>query len=114
MDAAELAALLEQSMIEGSIDLREREAIEGVMRLRRLRVRDVMTPRVDMAFVYVDSDDSEIVATSTRARLTHLPVVGRHVDEVVGILSLKRYLLTTPRPTRAECMEPPRFVPELA
>jgi CBS domain containing-hemolysin-like protein len=114
VDAAELAALLEQSAREGSIDVREREAIEGVMRLRRLRVRDVMTPRVDMAFVYVDSDDSEIVATSTRARLTHLPVVGRHVDEVVGILSLKRYLLTTPRPTRAECMEPPRFVPELA
>ena len=114
VDAAELAALLEQSAREGSIDVREREAIEGVMRLRRLRVRDVMTPRVDMAFMYVDSEDSEIVSTSTRARLTHLPVVGRHVDEVVGVLSLKRYLLTTPRPTRAECMEPPRFVPELA
>lgn len=114
VDAAELAALLEQSAREGSIDIREREAIEGVMRLRRLRVRDVMTPRVDMAFAYVDSDDSEIVEASTRARLSHLPVVGRHVDEVVGILQLKRYLLSSPRPTRAECLEPPRFVPELA
>ena len=114
VDAAELAALLEQSAREGSIDLREREAIEGVMRLRRLRVRDVMTPRVDMAFVYADSDEGEIVAASAKSRLTHLPVVGRDVDEVLGILQLKRYLLPASRPPRSECIEPPRFVPELA
>jgi len=114
VDAGELAALLAQSAQEGSIDIREREAIEGVLRLRRLRVRDVMTPRVDMAFVYTDSDDSEIVARSSRARLTHLPVVGLDVDDVRGVLQLKRYLLSTPRPPRGECTEPARFVPELA
>jgi CBS domain containing-hemolysin-like protein len=114
VDAAELAALLEQSAREGSIDLREREAIEGVMRLRRLRVRDVMTPRVDMALVAADAEDHEIVETATRARLTHLPVVGRDVDDVVGVLQLKRYLLASPRPPRSECIEPARFVPDLA
>lgn len=114
VDAAELAALLEQSAREGSIDLREREAIEGVMRLRRLRVRDVMTPRVDMAFVTSDADDVEILATATKARLTHLPIVGRDVDDVVGVMQLKRYLLASPRPPRAECIEPARFVPDIA
>jgi CBS domain containing-hemolysin-like protein len=114
VDSAELAALLEQSAREGSIDLREREAIEGVMRLRRLRVRDVMTPRVDMAFVTSDAEDREIVETAARVRLTHLPVVGNDVDDVVGILQLKRYLLASPRPPRRECIEPARFVPELA
>ena len=114
VDATELAALLEQSAQEGAIDVREREAIEGVLRLRRLRVRDVMTPRVDMAFVYTDSDDAEIVARSSSARLTHLPVVGLDVDDVRGILQLKRYLLANPRPPRGECIEPARFVPELA
>ncbi len=114
VDPDELAALLEQSAREGSIDSREREAIEGVMRLRRLRVRDVMTPRVDMSFVASDDDDSEIVAVCTRARLTHLPIIGRDVDDVVGVLQLKRYLLAADRPARAECIEPARFVPELA
>jgi CBS domain containing-hemolysin-like protein len=114
VDGAELAALLEQSAREGSIDLREREAIEGVMRLRRLRVRDVMTPRVDMALVAADAEDREIVETATRARLTHLPVIGRDVDDVVGVLQLKRYLLASPRPPRSECIEPARFVPDLA
>jgi putative hemolysin len=114
VDSAELAALLEQSAKEGSIDLREREAIEGVMRLRRLRVRDVMTPRVDMAFVHSDAEDAEIVAAATRARLTHMPVVGRDVDDVIGVLQLKRYLLPVQRPPRAECMDSPKYVPELA
>jgi len=114
VDAAELAALLEQSAREGAIDLREREAIEGVMRLRRLRVKDVMTPRVDMTHVDVDADDATVVQACTRARLTHLPVVGRDVDDVRGILQVKRYLLSAPRLARAECIEAPRFVPELA
>ena len=114
VDAAELAALLEQSAHAGAIDVREREAIEGVMRLRRLRVRDVMTPRVDMAYVHGDSDDAEILACATAARLTHLPIVGHDVDEVRGILQLKRYFLPKDRPSRAECIEAARFVPELA
>ena len=114
VDAAELAALLEQSAREGAIDLREREAIEGVMRLRRLRVRDVMTPRVDMWSVRASSDEQEIRRVATEARLTHLPVVGRDVDDMLGILQLKKYLLATQRPPKSECMEPARFVPELA
>ena len=114
VDAAELAALLEQSAHAGAIDVREREAIEGVMRLRRLRVRDVMTPRVDMAYVHGDSDDAEILACATAARLTHLPIVGHDVDDVRGILQLKRYFLQKDRPSRAECIESARFVPELA
>ena len=114
VDSAELAALLEQSAREGAIDLREREAIEGVLRLRRLRVRDVMTPRVDMWSVRAGADEAEIRRVATEARLTHLPVVGRDVDEILGILELKKYLLPAQRPPRADCMEPPRFVPELA
>ena len=114
VDSAELAALLEQSAQEGAIDLREREAIEGVMRLRRLRVRDVMTPRVDMWSVRPDDDEWEVRRIATEARLTHLPVIGRDVDEILGVLELKKYLLPAQRPARAECMEPARFVPELA
>jgi CBS domain containing-hemolysin-like protein len=114
VDSAELAALLEQSAREGAIDVREREAIEGVMRLRRLRVRDVMTPRVDMWSVHARADEAEIRRVATEARLTHLPVIGRDVDEILGILQLKKYLRPAQRPARAECIEPARFVPELA
>ena len=114
VDAAELATLLEQSARAGAIDVREREAIEGVMRLRRMRVKDVMTPRVDMAFVRVDDDEETIRKVATEARLTHLPVVGDDVDDVRGILQLKKYLLPRLRPARQQCTESARFVPEIA
>ena len=114
LDATELAALLEQSAREGSIDLREREAIEGVLRLRRLRVRDVMTPRVDMRSAFLDASDDEILAVAAGARLTHLPLVGDGPDDVRGVLDLKRYFLPARRPVRASCVQPPRYVPELA
>lgn len=114
LDATELAALLEHSAREGSIDMREREAIEGVLRLRRLRVRDVMTPRVDMRSAWVDASDEEILAVAASARLTHLPLVGDGPDDVRGILDLKRYFLPARRPARASCVLPPRYVPELA
>jgi len=114
VNAAELAALLAQSASEGSIDVGERDAIEGVMRLRKLRVRDVMTPRVDMSSIQMDATDTDIVDAATIARLTHIPVVGRDVDDIVGILDLKRYFLAAVRPSRTECIDIPRFVPELA
>jgi putative hemolysin len=114
VDASELAALLAQSAHEGAIDVREREAIEGVMRLRRLRVRDVMTPRVDMAWIDSTMDDAEVLALATRRRLTHLPVVGDSVDQIRGILDLKRWMLPARRLLRSECVTPARFVPELA
>ncbi len=114
VDEAELAALLAQSADEGSIDLREREALEGVMRLRRLRVRDVMTPRVDMAWVGLTDGDGDVSSTAARARLTHLPVAGDGIDDIRGILDLKRYFLPVERPPRAACIDAVRFVPELA
>jgi putative hemolysin len=114
VDASELAALLAQSAHEGAIDVREREAIEGVMRLRRLRVRDVMTPRVDMAWIDHAMNDAEVLALATRRRLTHLPVVDDSVDRVRGILDLKRWMLSARKVSRSECVSPARFVPELA
>ncbi len=47
-----------------------------------------------------------------RFSLQHLRLVGYGLLAVWGSEVVN--LLTTPRPTRAECMEPPRFVPELA
>ena len=114
VDANELAALLLQSAAEGSIDVREREALAGVMRLRTMRVRDVMTPRVDMVVLPVEADDAAIERASVATRLSHVPLSGDGPDEIAGILDVKRFLIPIDRPPRAGCVEPPRYVPDLA
>lgn len=112
----ELAAILEQSGAAGIIDADEQQLLRGVFELRRLRVRDVMTPRVDMAWLESKSTRDRIAQTAAARRLTRLPVAGRGVDDIVGILDVKRYLLdkrgaATPI---EDHLRRPRFVPELA
>lgn len=112
----ELAAVLEHSEAAGIIDADEQQVLRGVFELRRLRVRDVMTPRVDMAWIESKASRDLIAQTVAARRLTRLPVAGRGVDDIVGILDVKRYLLdrrgaATPIDDH---LRPPRFVPELA
>ncbi|HMN95138.1 MAG TPA: CNNM domain-containing protein [Phycisphaerales bacterium] len=114
--AEELAALLSQSGEQGVIDSEEQRLLRQVVRLRRLRVRDVMTPRMRMETVRTTSARSEVVAISRRFRFTRLPVHRGDLDEIVGLLPVKTYLLD-PRGGRTpieEFMERPLYVPEIA
>jgi len=113
----ELAALLEQSNAAGVIDADEQQVLRGVFSLKDLRVRDIMTPRVDMHAVSLDADRTTVAELAGRARLTRLPVCGeRGADDIVGVLQVKRYLLD-PRGAATplgDWIRPARFVPELA
>lgn len=116
LSPAELAAMLEQSGAAGVIDADEQRVLRGVFELRRLRVRDVMTPRVDMAWVESNATRAEIIELVRVHRLTRIPVVGKGVDDVVGIVHVKRYLLDPRRDATpiTDYVRRPRFVPELA
>ncbi len=116
LSAAELGAMLSQSGAAGVIDADEQQVLRGVFELRRLRVRDVMTPRVDMAWIASTATRDEIMDLVASHRLTRLPVAGRGIDDVMGFLQVKRYLLD-PRGANAPIVEHlrrPEFVPELA
>ncbi len=114
LSRAELAALLDISARSGSIDAAEQGVLEGVVRLRRLRVRDVMTPRVDMAWLDLGAKESEVLSAAGEFRLTHFPIVGEGVDDVRGILQVKSWLLSQPRRSIADSLEVVHFIPELA
>ncbi len=116
LSAVELAAMLEQSGAAGVLDADEQQVLRGVFELRRLRIRDVMTPRVDMAWIESTASRSEVVDLVRTHRLTRLPVMGNGIDDVVGVLQIKRYLLD-PRGDATplnEYLRRPRFVPEIA
>jgi putative hemolysin len=116
IDPDALAVMLEQSGEAGVIDADEQRVLRGVFELRRLRVRDVMTPRVDMAWIESTATRVEVVALAREHRLTRLPVMGQGIDDVIGILPLKRYLLD-PRGDATpivEYLRRVRFVPEVA
>lgn len=116
----ELEALLEQHARFGVIDETERRILAGVVALGTSRVRDVMTPRVDVEWLRDDMTDDRILEAVGRTRASVLPLCRESPDnEVLGVLSAHRYFAARDagRP-RAEAMhaatDPPVFVPETA
>jgi putative hemolysin len=116
LDEEELTALLEISSRQGVIDADEQRLLRDVFNMGRLRVRDVMTPRVRMKAIPLHGQRDEVIELVRETRLHRLPVYRRNMDDIVGILPVKPYLLAShKRKVRIKrLLEKPRFVPHVA
>jgi putative hemolysin len=112
----EWRSLLDISGEEGTIDEAEHRMLREVVSMRRLRVRDVMTPRVEMIALPSNTTRATVVDVARTHRLTKIPLYGKDLDDVVGLLHLRRYLLDDEAtlPTDHAVMTPMRYVPEVA
>jgi putative hemolysin len=116
LDDEELRELLTVSGREGVIDPEEQRMLGEVLALSRLKVRDVMTPRVRMAAVAEDATRDDVIELVREARRTQAPVYRGNLDHIVGMLHVKRFALDPDirAVTDPEVMTPPHFVPEVA
>lgn len=93
----------------------EREMIDGVLRLADRRVRAIMTPRQEVAWIDENAEREEIAEQLTRHRASRFPVCRETIDNPVGIVQMKDLAsaLLQGEPVRlADCMVPPLIVPE--
>ncbi|UCD76536.1 MAG: HlyC/CorC family transporter [Phycisphaerales bacterium] len=112
----ELDTLLDVSGREGAIDAHEQRILQEVLDWGKLKVRDVMTPRVHIQAAEVNAANEEVMRLAEETRLTKFPVYEEDIDHIVGLLHVKRYLLDAPgseAPLRNH-ISPVRFVPEIA
>ena len=74
-----------------------------------------MVHRTDMEMIWLDDSDEEIVNTIRESGLSRFPVCGEDVDDIIGILNTRQYLLNArevqPKPLK-ELLRPVFFVPE--
>lgn len=116
----ELGALLDLSAREGAIAEDEQRLLGDVVGLGQTRVRDVMTPRVSMAWVSDAASPARIRDAVQASGLTELPVFRHSLDGgPLGLLDVKRYLPAaeaSPKapPKVAPFLLRPLFVPETA
>lgn len=92
----ELDSLLEQSKRKGVLDPSEQQVLEQVLELSRLKVRDLMTPRVDMVGFDLAHDPAELIDLIRRSRVRHIPAYEGDPDHVAGILYARQVLLHRP------------------
>ena len=97
----------------------EQELLESVDEFGETIVREVMVPRIDMASVQASDSLAKAMKVFLTRGYSRLPVLGKNVDDVIGVLYLKdvtRVLLedskSMEKVTSAEKARTPLFVPE--
>jgi putative hemolysin len=110
---AELGTLLEGADEEGVMNARESRLVQRILDFSKRRVGEIMTPRVDVTAAPANSDRARLETLVTRARHSRIPIYERTIDEVVGYLKVRDFLLDPDRPLRALILPVP-VVPESA
>ena len=113
--ADEIMAMVEEGEESGAIEQNEKELIENIFEFNSMTADDVMRHRTDMVALALDDDDETILETIQSSGLSRFPVYQEDIDDVVGILSTRDYLLNRsqkePQPLE-KLLRPAYFVPQ--
>ena len=85
----ELRTIVDVSHKEGVLESEERKMITNVVDFGDSLAKDVMVPRIDMAFVDIDLSYDELVQVFSEDKFSRMPVIDGSSDNVVGIINLK-------------------------
>jgi putative hemolysin len=116
LNSDELDALIELSGRDGVIDSHEHELLREVIRIRELRVSDVMVPRVDMPMVTMDVPRTDLLELIDATRSSYVVVRAQEGDHVVGLLKVRDYLMSagSTDTLMERHLQQAHYVPELA
>jgi putative hemolysin len=110
-----ILAMVEEGEESGAIQSAEKELIENVFEFDTMTARDVMVHRTDVVALSVEDEEAIIIDTIRQSGLSRFPVYQGDVDDIIGVLSTREYLLNFhqehPKPLR-ELLRPAYFVPE--
>ena len=111
----EIRMMIDLGGQKGTIDQEEQEWIENVFRFDDISVREAMTRTADVEAFSLKATDEEIIHTIRETGLSRYPVYDEDVNDIVGILNARDFLLERgaehPRSLK-ELLRTPYFVPE--
>ncbi len=85
----ELEIFFEESTKEGVLEKEDKEMIESVIDFSDTLVKEIMTPRVDMIYVNINTNLNELVKTINKNKKSRYPVISDRIDNIEGIILLK-------------------------
>lgn len=111
----EIRMMVDIGSESGAIEQDERTMIENIFEFNNSTAVDVMVHRIDVIAIQVDSTDEQILRTIRESGLSRFPVYGERMDDIIGILNTRDFLLNThakPRKTLRQLLRKPYMVPE--
>ena len=88
----ELYDIIEDMTEEGSLDEEQGELISSALQFGEVTVENVLTPRVDLIAVDIRSSHEEILECIKGANHSRLPVYESSIDNIIGILQIRKYI----------------------
>ncbi len=111
----EIRMMVDMADESGAIETTEKEMIENIFEFNNLTAEDVMTHRKDVSAIWVDEEWDTILKTIRETGLSRFPVYGEDMDDIIGTLNTRVFLLNMqvekPKSIR-EMIRDAYFVPE--
>lgn len=111
----EIRLMVESGEESGAIQSGEKELIENIFEFDDITAEEIMVHRTDMTVLWLEDTPEEILNTIQNSGLSRFPVCGEDMDDIIGILSTRDYLLNAqkaqPQPIKA-LLRSVYFVPE--
>jgi len=107
----ELQAIVEVAAREQAVSTDESDMLVDILQLGELKVREVMTPRVEIVGCDLATPTRVALVVFRRSRATKILAYEGNMDNVAGVVYAKAALLNPDRPL-SELVRPVYYVPE--
>ena len=111
----EIRMIVDKGSEQGTIEQDEHEWIQNVFEFNDIDAEDVMTREPKVVALSAEAEKDEVLKTIHDSGLSRYPVYGEDLNDVLGILNARDYLLNLTRKkprTMRELLRPAYFVPE--
>ena len=114
----ELYDIIEDMTDDGSLKADTGELVHSALEFGDVTVGSILTPRVDMAAIEITKKRGELLPIIKQQRHSRLPVYEGSIDNIVGILQIRRYikacLASEGEPELRALLEEPYFIHQSA
>lgn len=87
----ELKYIIEEIQVEGVLEKQEGKLVQSALDFDEITVSQVLTPRVDIVAIDVNSAIEEIKDIFITERYSRIPVFEKNIDNIVGVLHEKDF-----------------------
>jgi CBS domain containing-hemolysin-like protein len=116
MSREEMAAVAEIGKADGTLLTQETRVIQNLLRLNKIRAKDVLTPRSVLLAFQKDKTVQETVEKHSPIRFSRIPVYDKDLDDITGIVHryklLRAYAEERSQTSLAKLSTPIHAVPE--
>lgn len=89
----ELKYIIETIEEEGVLEEQESDLVQSALDFDEITAQEIITPRVDLTAVSIHDSIEEITEVVMEGRYSRIPVYDRTIDNIVGILYVREFLM---------------------